>query len=109
MSATQLGLLRRYLGDDHEDAFDDPALQDLLDQYPDDINAAAAAGWRIKAASVSEWYRAAIDGQFLDRAQVFDHCIAMATKYQDLSAGETISVLMSKDDAAPSEIESEQA
>ena len=45
------------------------------------LTVAAREGWVRKAAKVSGDYRISFDGQTLDRAQVYDHCMHMAAYY----------------------------
>lgn len=46
-----------------------------------DLNAAAAEGWRWKAAKVSARYDFDGDGQRFSRSQLLKHCLAMAGEY----------------------------
>lgn len=46
-----------------------------------DLDAAAAEGWRRKAGKVASRFSVNIDGDALQRAQVFSHCLAMADRY----------------------------
>lgn len=46
-----------------------------------DLNAAAAAGWRWKAALVSHKYAFGADGQTFSRNQWFSHCMEMSSAY----------------------------
>lgn len=46
-----------------------------------DLNAAAAEGWRWKAAAASSCVDVSTDGTSLRRAQVYEHCLAMAAHY----------------------------
>lgn len=56
-----------------------------------DLAAAAAEGWRMKAALVSDRFRFADDGDSYDRDQVFAHCVRMAELYeQKVKAGSLI-------------------
>ena len=45
------------------------------------LKAAAAEGWRWKAAKASELVSADLDGERLSSNQVFDHCVQMAQMY----------------------------
>jgi len=46
-----------------------------------DLAFAAAEGWRWKAGKVSERFAASLDGAGLQRQQLHQHCLAMATRY----------------------------
>lgn len=97
LSAQDQELLRLYLNDPsgENQVFTLRTLQRLYDDAGS-LGGAAAAGWRIKAATVHDWYLANVDGSFLSRDQVFTHCIAMAEMY-DKSGGsqtESVSVIM---------------
>ena len=94
MSA-DIALLRLYLADPAgaKEVFTDGKLQILLDKT-EDVNAAAAEGWRIKAGSVAEWYQMSVDGATLSRDQVFEHCIKMAEHYEGLGGGNLTNVRM---------------
>jgi len=96
MTTEQIALLRLYLADPPgaKEIFTDTKLNLLLTQNDDDVYAATADGWRVKAATVSEWYMVNIDGAFLNREQVFNHCIAMAEHYEKLGGGGVVSVKM---------------
>ncbi len=89
MTTDDLELLRLYIDDvtpsNGEDPFlSDIKLQSLLDKEGN-VEAAAGKAWRIKAAQVSSWYLANVDGAFLSRDQVFDHCMKMAEFYEQVS------------------------
>jgi hypothetical protein len=91
-----LELMRLYLDDlpnptDGKVFFQDYQLQKLIDINVD-LYGAAAAGWRIKASRVSEWYNVNLDGAALTRSQAFNHAIQMARVYRDESSGEIFSV-----------------
>lgn len=97
----KLELLRLYLDDEAnpqvnqgQTLFQDYQLTGLLDEAGDDVNLAAARGWRIKAARVAEWYNVSLDGAELTRGQAFRHALDMAKAYQNESSGEIISVKM---------------
>jgi len=68
------------------------------------VEAVAARMWRIKAGTVSEWYLTNIDGSFLSRNQVFDHCIAMAEHYETL--GGTSGVMVNVGLIGPNAVDS---
>lgn len=52
-----------------------------------DLNAAALAGWELKAAKATELYSATVDGMTLSRAQIAAHCAEMAERYRRRLAG----------------------
>lgn len=96
MSWETIALLRLYIDDPAgaEEVFHDIELQNTLDDSGSDVHAAAAKLWSIKAATVHKWYLSQIDGAFLSRNQVFDHCMAMSKYHEDKGAGkiETVSL-----------------
>jgi hypothetical protein len=100
MAFTEIEQLRLYLADPDEKAdgnglvFTDEQLNNLIDLYPEDLNAAAADGWKMKAASVADWYQANTDGSKLSRQQVFDHCLKMIEKYEESAQGSIQSIRM---------------
>lgn len=51
-----------------------------------DLNAAACAGWRVKAGKVSHKYSFSTDGQTFTRAQWFQACLSMASQYEKKTA-----------------------
>jgi len=89
-------LLRLYVADPagEQEFLHDDQLQTLLDNHDDDVYAAATDAWRMKAADVSAWYRVILDGVFLSREQVFDHCIKMAEHFERLGGGNIVSIEM---------------
>jgi len=95
MSA-DIALLRLYISDPpgNNEFLHDSDLQILLDNNDDGVEAAAADGWRIKAARVAEWYQMTLDGAFLDRGQVFEHCMAMAKHFEETGGGSLTNVRM---------------
>lgn len=84
-------LLRLYLDDrdtgDRTLIFEDPELAQLLGLFDDDVHAAAAQGWAVKAGRVSQWYQVNLDGAFLSREQVFQHCMDMVKFHEGHSTG----------------------
>lgn len=46
-----------------------------------DLDAGAAEGWRLKAGKVAGRFSVSVDGDGLQRAQVFSHCLSMADRY----------------------------
>jgi hypothetical protein len=107
MSAADIALLRLYLSDPAgaKEVFTDEKLQTLLDNADGDVNSATGAGWRIKAASVADWYQMNVDGAFLSRDQVWFHCIRLAEYYEKISGGSLVNVKMDsgfiQDESAP--------
>lgn len=93
-----LELLRLYVDDiddgTHELFLQDNDLEAILDSVTDDVHAAAVKIWLMKAARVNEWYQANIDGSYLSRDQVFDHCTKMADYHKQYASGQIISVEM---------------
>lgn len=89
MDATQLALLRLYIADPagQSEYLHDDMLEILFLRNEENLFATASEAWRIKAANVADWYLANIDGSFLSRNQVWEHCIAMVDYYSKLSAG----------------------
>jgi len=89
-------LLRLFLADPagNTESFHDDILTTLWDDNSEDVYAAAADGWRIKAGKVAELYAAQIDGSYLSREQIWEHCIRMADHYEKLGGGGMVSVRM---------------
>jgi hypothetical protein len=89
MDATQLALLRLYIADPSgtTEFLHDDTLQILFLQNDSNLFATASECWRIKAANVADWYLANIDGAFLSRNQVWEHCMAMVDHYSNISGG----------------------
>lgn len=52
-----------------------------------DLNAAAAEGWRLKAAAVAGDFNFSADGASYSKADVLAHCLEMETKYASRSHG----------------------
>lgn len=90
---TTLQLLRLYIDDRDTGTgtvtIEDPELQDLLDATEGDVYGAAGKAWAIKAARVAQWYQVSLDGSFLSREQVFDHCMSMSKYYEMRSTSGT--------------------
>jgi hypothetical protein len=102
MAFTNLERLRLSLDDPNngpEDPFfSDEQLDNLLaETQENDLNAAASQGWLMKAAAVSDWYQATSDGSSFSRQQVFEHCLRMANKYEEMSSATLVSVRMEID------------
>lgn len=78
MALDQVTQLRAYVADpkNGKELFTDPELEDYIATYGD-LHAAAAELWSIKAATVATWYQMNVDGSFMSREQVFEHCIRM--------------------------------
>jgi len=89
----QIALIRMYTDDSAgpDEVVHDPELRGLWDLL-ESVEGVAARVWRIKAAKVSEWYLTNVDGSFLSRNQVFDHCIAMAEYYEKLGGTSDVAV-----------------
>lgn len=88
LSDSDRSLLRLYVGDPAgpDEVLSDSVLDELYDGPAEgSIEGAAARAWRIKAATVTEWYMTNVDGAFLSRDQVFDHCVKMAGYYEGVS------------------------
>lgn len=89
-----VSLLRLYLSDPSpapagkSPVFTDTQLKELLERAENDVNSAAAEGWRIKAGSVADWYDVSLDGSVLSRDQVWKHCMNMVSTYEALSGGQ---------------------
>lgn len=85
LTDVQKSLIRLYTDDPAgpDELVKDSVLQGLWDEM-DSIEGVASRVWRIKAATVSEWYLSNIDGSFLSRNQVFEHCLKMAEHYETL-------------------------
>jgi hypothetical protein len=96
MDATELALLRLFIADPagNTEFLHDNNLEDLYQANEEDLYATAADAWRMKAGDVAAWYTANIDGAFLSRDQVWQHCMAMAEHYEKMSGGSLISVTM---------------
>lgn len=52
-----------------------------------DLNAAAAEGWRTKAGRVVPRFGVTLDGDSLQRQQIYLHCIRQASEYAKKLAG----------------------
>jgi hypothetical protein len=89
MDTTQLALLRLYIADPsgNTEFLHDETLETLFSQNEENLFATASEAWRIKAANVADWYLANIDGSFLSRNQVWEHCMAMVDHYSKISGG----------------------
>ena len=105
----ELRLLREYIHDPSGSSqkWDDDKLRDHLTQASGDLQSAAAAIWRIKAATVATWYQASLDGAFMSREQVFDHCIKMAELYESLGSNQMVNVQLATATSASIEPSSE--
>lgn len=90
-----LELLRLYLDDSTDSEgntfFRDDHLAKLIADNVD-LYAAAAMGWRIKAARVVEWFNVDLGDAQMSMGQAFRHAIDMAREFQNQSAGEIFSV-----------------
>jgi len=72
------------------------ARADRFGRYPTDatwentyaLNAAAAEGWRWKAAKVAGDFKFTVDGNSYDRDQVHTHCLAMAAEFLSREGGQ---------------------
>jgi hypothetical protein len=89
MEPDQLALLRLYIADPagNTEFLHDEMLEALFSQNDENLFATASECWRIKAANVADWYLANIDGSFLSRNQVWEHCMAMVEHYSAISGG----------------------
>lgn len=79
MAWSDIAQLRAYI-DDKQDGthqFEDYQLQAKITEYNGDLHGAAADIWGMKAATVSDWYQINMDGSFMSREQVFEHCLKM--------------------------------
>lgn len=94
MAWEQIALLRLYIddpdpqGDGAQSFFTDAQLGDTLGQFDDNLHTAAGELWLMKAANVSTWYQASLDGSFLSREQVWEHCMEMARFYTNKGGGD---------------------
>lgn len=79
----ELRTLRLYVDDKagQDQFFDDSTLQQFIFDAGGDLNNAAASLWKVKAARVTEWYTVNMDGNFMTRGEVFDHCLKMSQSY----------------------------
>lgn len=96
MSQEQVELLRLYISDPSgNEFFNDPKLEEFITANTFDgvvnLNAAASKLWAIKAGNVATWYTASMDGSFLSREQVFEHCLRMAAYYGSEGGGDPAS------------------
>jgi hypothetical protein len=93
-SAEDIAMLRLKIADPAgASAFlTDAQLEAVISDAGGDLDGAASECWRIKAANVADWYQASLDGAFLSREQVFDHCMRMAETFQDRSSTDMINV-----------------
>lgn len=96
MTLSDIQLLRLYLSDPsrEDEVFTSTKLQDILDRNSGDVNGAAADGWRVKAATVHDWYLSQTDGSLLSRQQVFDHCMSMVEHFSKRSSSDMVSVAL---------------
>jgi hypothetical protein len=96
MDETQLALLRLYIADPagNNEYLHDDKLQALSSNNDGDLYATAADAWRMKAANVADWYLANIDGAFLSRDQVWEHCMKMAEHFEKAGGGALVNVSM---------------
>lgn len=87
LSSEDRALLRLYIADPASPsaALSDDELDGLNEVAGGSLEGTAARAWRIKAARVADWYLANVDGSFLSRDQVFDHCLKMAQYYEGIS------------------------
>jgi hypothetical protein len=98
---TERALLEAMLANDTEPVLDGDTIDTLLEDakirdrtglYPDDngytttynLNVAAARGWRLKAARVAADYDLDVDGKGLNRSQMVDQFLTMASAYAKL-------------------------
>jgi hypothetical protein len=86
-------LLRLYLNDPAgaNQVLDDETLDKIYEEAGETVAGAAGRGWRIKAARVHDWYMVNLDGAFLNRDQVFKHCIMMAETFEAQGGGAELS------------------
>lgn len=96
MDAAQLALLRLYIADPAGtgEFLHTQDLEVLFSENDEDLAATAAAAWRVKAGDVAGWYAANIDGSFLSRQQVWEHCMTMADHYSAKSGASLVNVAM---------------
>jgi hypothetical protein len=96
MTVAEVELLRLYVDDrkDGTEQFNDDQLQDIIDGADGSLHGAAAEVWGMKAATVSEFYLANVDGSFLSRNQIFDHCMAMV-EFHRMGGGAASTVMSS--------------
>jgi hypothetical protein len=96
MDDGQRALLRLYLADPagNDEYFHDDILDSMFSDNDEDLNAAASSGWRMKAANVAAWYAVNLDGAFLSRQQVWEHCIAMSSHFSSMSGAALVNVEM---------------
>jgi hypothetical protein len=80
--------LRDYIADPKNgtELFDDPELEDYITTFGGDLHAAAAELWGIKAATVATWYQMNVDGSYMAREQVFEHCLKMQTHHRSFGS-----------------------
>lgn len=93
----QRALIRLYSDDPFgpNEVVHNDVLESLFTEL-ESVESVVARVWRIKAATVADWYLANVDGSFLSRNQVFDHCNAMAEFYERQSgtSGVIVSVAL---------------
>lgn len=99
MTPEQISTLRLYtdIPAGSEQFLDDTVLQGFFDAADEDINRAAAEIWKVKAARVNEWYTVNMDGNFMTRGEVFEHCLKMSALYA--SGGSMTNVALTTRDA----------
>lgn len=79
----ELRTLRLYVDDPAGDSqfLDDSVLLTFIEAAGGSLNNAASEIWKVKAARVNEWYTVNMDGNFMTRGEVFDHCLKMSASY----------------------------
>lgn len=98
MTTSEIELVRLYTDDrddgTHELFLEDDEVQSIVDGASNDLHTAASRIWGMKAARVHEWYTTSLDGSYLSREQVFDHCLKMAEFHKGYASGELVSTRM---------------
>lgn len=111
MSVEEVELLRLYIDDrkDGTEKFNDTQLQDFIDNASGDLHIAAVEVWSIKAANVSDYYLVNVDGTFLSRNQIFDHCMAMVDFHRANAGGTGAFTTMQSVQLATSDVSSDSS
>jgi len=98
MTTSEIELVRLYTDDrddgTHDLFLEDDEIQSIVDGVTNDLHAASNKIWLMKAARVHEWYTTSLDGGYLSREQVFEHCLKMAEYHKQYASNALISVSM---------------
>lgn len=93
---SEITLLRLYIADPagSDAKFPSPTLEAIIENHENDLYAAAAEVWSIRAGDVHEYYMAQIDGSLMSREQVFEHCLMMQKMYEQKAGNKMTNVAL---------------